>query len=126
MTSYVCANGYSISLANARASDNAINSTFKTAISNSRLVTLFLDGFNIVGNSGHKLFVGYDTVTYTEYSGRHAMVAYGYKEVTYKNSSGVIFRQDMYLNVMTGYSENAWIRISSDCTLDFAYVVGIS
>lgn len=128
LTSYVVGQGYTMTFDTGRGGNNAINAAFKTAIDSGWPVTLFLDGFNIVGNAGLQVYsaAGYDIVNFTEYGGAHVMTAYGYDIVSYFNSSNVMFRQDTYLNVNDGYGSISRIRINTNCTLDAAYITKVS
>ena len=119
--------GYNITYTDVRSGNNALTSGFKTAINNGRLVSLFLTDFNIVGIAGVQHFPNsnYDAVSLTQYSGSHVMVAYGYKEIEYRNAQNQVFRTDFYVAVNTGFSTNRLIRINDYCTLDAAWVTYI-
>ena len=122
--SYANARGYGIAISDTRAGNNSLKSSFKTSIRAGGLVALFLDTFNVTASMGVEHFNGYDLISLTQFSGCHVMVAYGYKEVTYLDEYGNVFRQDMYARVQTGY-ENGWIRINDFCTLDAAWLTHI-
>ena len=127
MGSYVTNQGLSMYTDTARAGNNALSSKFKDAIEEGHPVTLFLDGFNVMDMSGLQQHNGYHTVQFTEYAGRHIMVAYGYLEINYELANGDE-RTDMYVYVHTGFSGTAlnFIRINSHCTLDWAFITEIS
>jgi len=125
--SYVLSQNHTMSLDSVRANNNELRPSFKTAIANGQPVSLFLYGFNVMGMSGLRSFDGHDTVFFVQYSGAHVMLAYGYHIISYFDENNVMFRQDTYLFVNTGFGGTGdLMRINSHATLDEALVTHIS
>jgi len=108
---------------------NVLDQDYKEAIEDDgKLMTIFLDGFNIMSLGGVKSYEsqGYDTVAMEEYTGAHIMVAYGFYEISYFSAPNTMFRQDIYLIVHTGFGGLLGMtRITANCTLDDAYITHI-
>lgn len=108
---------------------NVLNQNYRAALQNGQLMTVFVDGFNILDgtNIQSNSSQGYDTVLMTQFTGAHAMAAYGYREISYYNAQNVMFRQDIYLSVVTGLGGLGLTRITNQPygTLDDIYITYI-
>lgn len=125
LTSYTAGKGRTMNITSVYNSSNSLSSSFKTAIKNGQLLSIFLDGFNL---SSLEFYTGYDKVLVSEYAGAHVMTAYGYYEVSYLNAQNVKFRTDTYLLVGTSYNMPATglLRINTNCTIDDAYITHVN
>jgi len=124
---YAMSRGLGFELGHIHRSDGTLRPSFFTAIHNNQPVSLFLNGFNIISNIGFNLNASHDIISFVEYAGRHIMVAYGYRILSYFDENDVMFRQDIYLNVHTAFSSipRAFIRINTHSTLETALVTHI-
>ena len=127
LASYVGGKGKSLAISDVSDTSSSLDPAYIAAINDNKLITLFLDGFNIIDNgAGFNTYNGYDIAKFTEYFGAHVMVAYGYKIVSYYDDQNYMFREDTYLYVGTSYNiGNALLRINTNCTIDEAYVTQV-
>jgi len=129
LNTYVTGKGRTFSSSSVMGSGGALlNSSYKTELKKDRLMTIFVDGFNIMDITNIKSYpsLGYDKVTMEKYSGAHVMAVYGYYELTYLDSGKNLLSKDIYLIVHTGFgSLLGMIRLTSQCTLDAAYITYI-
>ena len=128
MNSYVTGKGRTFTSSSLMSSGALNFSGCKTAIENDRkLLTIFADGFTFVGIEGNSASK-FDTLYTRVYQGAHTMAVFGWREVKYKNSSGVTFRTDRYLHVNNGLDGNHVLLYlnSSYTTVDACYITHIT
>lgn len=122
---YVERCGYTFEYENTMGSNGMLNDKYKAALQNGKLLSIFMNGFNI--SNGLGVYSGYDTINMDEYSGMHIMTAYGYYEVEYMNAEGIIFRKDTYLLANSGLSgQLKWVRLNNYATILDCYIISIS
>ncbi len=122
LKSYINSKGYEVSFQNVISSNTVNYAACKSAIDNNKVIVLFAQAGDIYSIISE---VGYDEISPAYIAGEHIMVAYGYKQIRYYNTSGV-FRTDTYLEVATGKSSPkiAFYKINPH-KLNAAYVVNI-
>jgi len=105
---------------------SAFTSDYRTAINSGKLLSVFMDGFNMC--LGVSQYSGYDIALITEYNGTHIMVVYGYADITYYDSNDNIIRVDNYLvthDCMTPML--TMVRLNNaHLTIDDCYITHIS
>lgn len=102
-------------------------SQYKTAIINGKLLTVFMDGFSIIDFGSFSTYNGYDKIYTYVNIGCHVMVAYGFLDVSYYNSSNQCFRKDTYLYVSSGYSipMQCLVKLNQYCIIDECYITDV-
>lgn len=121
---YVEGQGYNITMQDLVSGSSIDYSACKTAINNNKVIALLSDPGNIYDIGS---FDSYDGVSSYNVTSGHIMVACGYREISYYNASGTMFRNDKYLYISTGMNTLswAWYKINPH-NLNAAYVVSIS
>ena len=105
-------------------SGSALNySACKTAVDSNKIIVLFITPGNVYAISEGS---NYDAIGSYAINGNHIMIAFGYLQIKYYNSTG-LFRTDTYLEVATGRDApmKAYFRIDSS-NLEAAYIVNVS
>jgi len=113
-------------LQNVRGNDNWLIPIYKTYLQSNRLISVFLNSYNL----GHGVMTpqaGKDTINFTQYDGRHVVVAYGYAEISYFDSQNTMFREDTYLLVASGFvfPRLAWLRTNTNCIIEGAIAMKV-
>lgn len=124
LKSYVNGKGYSLNYQSVVSSGKLNYSTCKSAIDSNRVIALFVSAGDVYSiTTGAST----DTITPTNISGNHIMVAYGYQQIKYYNAAGTVFRTDTYLMVVTGRTapQMALYKINATNLLS-AYIINIS
>ena len=116
--------GYSVNMQNVVSGSNFDYATCKNAIDNNKVVALLAHAGDIYSMAEMST---YDIIASTTIAGSHIMVAYGYHNIKYYDKSGNLFRNDIYLDVATGFdaSQTALYKINPH-NLSAAYIVNIS
>lgn len=98
------------------------------ALKSGKLLTLFVNGFAIVGFGGLNSYDGYDEIGNIIVYGRHTVTAYGYQIIKYFDSSNNLIQEDSYLYVHTGFTSAGlgYIRLSKYATIEDAYIINIT
>ena len=78
-----------------------LSTSFFNNIRNGVPISLFMNDFNFSGITSNN---GHDMINMEVYAGRHIVVAYGYKIVSYFDVNNVIFREETFINIQTGYN----------------------
>lgn len=128
VSSYVSSRGRSVLFTKSMASIGQLNSSqYKTALQNDKLLSIFIDGFSIIDYDLLRTYDGYDVITTDISRGAHIMVAFGYLDISYYNSSNQCFRKDSYIHVNTGFSTPALalVKLNQHCVIDDCYVTEI-
>lgn len=123
LQTYFTNHGYTASFGSVT-SGGALNfSACKAALSSNQLLVLFTTPGDVYQISE---IANRDTLNPNTIAGNHIMIAYGYVEVYYYNSTG-LFRADNYLLVATGwdYPSTAYYKANST-NLQAAYVVNVA
>lgn len=123
LQAYFTNHGYTASFQSVKSGSTLNYNACKQAVDSNRIMVLFItpgDIYEIIESSNNDYIASYTI------SGNHIMIAYGYLQVKYYNSTG-LFRTDTYLEVATGSSAptKAYYRIDSS-NLEAAYIVNVS
>ncbi|MCH5156526.1 MAG: hypothetical protein J1G02_01460 [Clostridiales bacterium] len=120
---YFTNHGYTASFSSVKSGSTLNYSACKSAIDNNKLIVLFTTPGNVYSISEYS---NYDIVNSYTISGNHIMIAFGYLQMKYYNSTG-LFRTDTYLVVATGRSTPtlAYYKIDSS-NLESACIVNVS
>jgi hypothetical protein len=123
LTSYAASKGRTMTYQSSMTGSN-LNNTYKTALLDNKIVSIFVDGYNIISPGSFTTSQGADVLQIWIYGGAHIMVAYGFYEVKYFNSSNINFRTDNYLLVGTGFSQpgRGFLRLNQNVTIDDCFV----
>lgn len=121
LKSYVVDHGYNLEYTSLGTGNNFNYSTFKTGVNNNQPTVLFVQPSNIYSL---QTINGEDVLTFSNISGNHIMVAYGYYEVKYTLSNGT--RTDKYLRVATGFSGSSVALYKVGSYVNAAYKVTIN
>lgn len=123
LQTYFTNHGYTASFASVK-SGSALNySACKAAVDSNKIIVLFTTPGNIYAISEGS---NYDAIASYNISGNHIMIAFGYLQIKYYNSTG-LFRTDTYLEIATGRSSPilGYYKIDSS-NLESAYIVNVS
>lgn len=124
LKAYINNQGYSINMQNVVSGSSIDYQACKNAINNNKVIALLSHAGDVylLGE-----YSGHDIVTPVNIAGSHIMVAFGYYEINYYDSSNNLFRTDMYLYVATGLSthKTALYKVNPH-NLSSAYIVNIS
>ena len=71
--------------------------------------------------------VGHDIIKHSTYSGTHAMVVYGFKDIYYYDEDARLKQRDTFLYVSTGIGSLplAMVDITRLCTVDDIYITEV-
>lgn len=122
LTTYFNNHGYSLSFSSAISGSTLNFTTCRNAVDNNKVIVLFVTPGSIYDINQSP---GSDSIVSYNIDGNHIMIAYGYVQLKYYNSTG-LFRTDTYVHVVTGWGipTNAYYRIDSS-NLEAAYVVNV-
>lgn len=101
--------------------------TLKQQLKKDKVAVVFVNGYSIIDLSGLGAQSGQESYTYTVLTGRHAVLAYGYKEVYYYDAYNKLLACNLYLYVSTGSPSpsRALLSINAYTTIEDAYVVDV-
>lgn len=103
--------------------------TLKQQLKNGKVAVVFVNGYSFVDLSdlGGQPGAGQENYEYLVLSGRHAVLAYGYKETYYYDAYNKLIANNLFLYVSTGYQfpSNAYLSINAYTTIEDAYVVNV-
>lgn len=128
LKSYVASRGRTATTFRSMIGTDTLNLTAsKTALKDGKLLSVFVDGYNVIDFGQFRTFDKYDEIEASVFSGAHVMIAYGYLVVKYYNDSDVCFRTDKYLYVASGLSgvTLGLICMSRNTKLDDCYITNI-
>ncbi len=128
MTSYVKSKGRNIEISSIYSNSSLNRSAYMQALKADKLLTVFMDGFSIVGFGSLTTYDGYDTINSTVVKGLHTVAVYGYKNIRYYDASNRLIQEDNYLYVHTGFSTAtlAMIRLNKYITIEDGYIINIT
>ena len=123
LQTYFTNHGYSASFSSVKSGSTLNYSACKTAIDSNKVIVLFITPGSVYQISEEAT---YDVIGSYSIGGNHIMIAYGYLQIKYYNSTG-LFRTDTYLEVATGSDvpTKAYYKIGSS-NLEAAYVINVS
>lgn len=127
MKSYVSSKNRTASVTKAYGSSLDMSACID-ALESGKLLTLFVNGFAIVGFGGLNSYDGYDEIGNIIVKGRHTVTAYGYQIIKYYDSANRLIQEDSYLYVHTGFTSAGlgYIRLSKYATIEDAYIIDIT
>lgn len=128
MTSYVQSKGRNIEITSIYNNSSLNESAYRSALESGKLLTVFLDGFAIVGLAGVHTYDGYDKIGNTVVTGLHTVAAYGYVNVKYYDASDNLIQEDKYIYVNTGFASAGlgMIRLNKYTSVDDGYAINIT
>jgi len=98
---YIHARNFNTSIFPAYNGNYRLSTSFFNNIRNGIPISLFMNGYNFSGVTSNN---GHDIIDMSLHTGRHIMVAYGYKIIDYFDKNDVLFRQELFLNIQTGFN----------------------
>lgn len=123
LKAYINNHGYNINYQSVKSGNNLDFDSCRSAIDNNKVIALLANPGDI-----YDMTIGTNSDTIVSYniSGAHIMIAFGYRQIKYYNSSG-LFRTDTYLEVATGLTvlTTALYKINPH-NLSNAYIINIS
>lgn len=129
MNSYVSSRGRTLQMTKATGSYYNTNLEYlKSELQQEKLAVIFFDTFSLSAEGGPTIEeAGHDNVWYARYTGCHVMIAYGYQDINYYDSSNNLIRRDTYLYCSTGAvgMNIAAVCINRYCTVDDIYILNI-
>lgn len=124
LKAYINKQGYSVSMQNVVSGSSIDYQACKDALNNNKVIALLSHAGDIYELGEYS---GHDTVTSINIAGSHIMVAFGYYEINYYDSSSKLFRTDIYLEVATGLASRATALYKiNPHNLSSAYIVNVS
>ena len=129
INSYVTGKGHASNIVDATGNYCNTDLNFlKSQLEQEKMAVIFIDTFSITPLAGIQNNDGYDVITHYVYSGCHAMLVYGYKDIFYYNDSGTLISRDTYLYAATGYAGTSLglLNINNYCMVDDVYIVSIT
>ena len=123
MTKYAKRAGYTFSYSSCMSSGKFNYTTAKNKMKSGQPVALFLSGYNIGMIASYE---NYDSITYVLSDTNHAMVGFGYQDITYTYESGEQETVE-YIYVASGYHARqiGYFNINYNTKIDNAYAVSI-
>ena len=123
LKSYVNKQGYNIEYENVVSGRSVDYESCKTAFTNNKVIALLSDPDELYEISPEDTK---DNIRAYSFSDPHIMVAYGYVEIKYYNSTG-LFRTDIYFEVTSGLNvpKKAFYKINPH-NLTAAYIININ
>lgn len=99
-----------------------------TAVDEGKLVTVFVDGFSLLGMGGPTARDGYDEINSTIVVGRHTVTVFGYMLLEYYDAAGSLLQEDQYLYCHSGFASAGlgMIRLSKYTVVEDAYIIDIT
>ncbi len=123
LTDYCNEKGRNISFTSCMQSGQLNFTLAKQYINNGKPIALFVDTFTVASTADEQT---YENIHYFVANACHAMVGFGYNEITYTLSNGQT-RIDKYFDVATGLSmsDSGYFNINYYTQIDEAYAVNI-
>lgn len=123
MTTYANRAGYNFSYYSAMSGTSLNFSAVKTSMKNNRPVVLFMSGYNVAMMGEED---GYDSFAYVLSEANHAMVGFGYEDVTYTYSSGSQENyQFIYVASCLPARASGYFNVNYNTKINDAYSVSI-
>lgn len=128
MTSYVQSKGRNIEITSIYNNSSLNESAYRSTLESGKLLTVFLDGFFLLGLAGVDTCDGYDEILGTVVTGLHTVAVYGYRNIRYYDASNNLVQEDKYLYVNSGFSSAGlgMIRLNKYTTVDDGYAINIT
>lgn len=128
MTSYVQSKGRNIEITSIYHNSSLNESAYRSALEAGKLLTVFLDGFCLVGLAGIYTYDGYDEIGCTVVTGLHTVSAYGYRTTKYYDASDNLIRVEKYLLVNTGFASAGlgMVRLTKYTSVNDGYAINIT
>ena len=123
MKKYVNRAGYTFGYTSCMSGGKFNYSAAKSSMKSGQPVALFMSGYNVA-------FIGeyenYDSIAYSLSAANHAMVGFGYKDITYTYESGAQ-ETFQFVYVASGYSKRSvgYFNINYNTKINDAYAVNI-
>ena len=88
---------------------------------------IFLDTYSVTSFGDVVENVGHDIIEHTTFSGAHAMMVYGFKDIYYYDEDARLEQRDTFLYVSSGLDSTslALLDITRLCTVDDIYITEV-
>lgn len=128
MTSYVQNKGRSIEISGVYSKSSLNKPSYMAALEAGKLLTVFLNGFSIVDDSGIDTYNGYDTILNNKVIGYHCVAAYGYRNIRYYDSADNLIQEDNYILVHTGFTTAglSMVRLNKYTSVQDGYIINVT
>ena len=123
MKKYVNRAGYTFNYTSCMSGGKFNYSTAKSSMKNGQPVALFMSGYNVAEIAAKD---NYDNIAYSLSAANHAMVGFGYQDITYTYESGAQ-ETFQFVYVASGYSKSpdGYFNINYNTKINDAYAVNI-
>ena len=128
MKAYAASRGHDINLAQFTGSYHNINiEGLKKQLKAEKPAVIFLNTYSVTSFGDIVENVGHDIIEYSTFSGAHAMVVYGFKDIYYYDEDARLKQRDTFLYVSTGIGSLplAMIDITRLCIVDDIYITEV-
>ena len=128
MKAYAASRGHDINLTQFTGSYYNVNfEGLKKQLKAEKPAVIFLNTYSVTSFGDIVENVGHDIIEYSTFSGAHAMVVYGFKDIYYYDEDARLKQRDTFLYVSTGIGSLplAMIDITRLCTVDDIYITEV-
>ncbi len=128
MKAYAASRGHDINLTQFTGSYYNVNfEGLKKQLKAEKPAVIFLNTYSVTSFGDIVENVGHDIIEHSTYSGAHAMMVYGFKDVYYYDEYARLKQRDTFLYVSTGFGSLplAMIDITRLCTVDDIYITEV-
>ncbi len=128
MKAYTASRGHDINLMQVTGSYHNVNiEGLKKQLKAEKPAVIFLNTYSVTAFGGIEENVGHDIIKHSTYSGTHAMVVYGFKDIYYYDEDARLKQRDTFLYVSTGIGSLplAMVDITRLCTVDDIYITEV-
>lgn len=128
MKAYAASRGHDINLTQFTGSYHNINiEGLKKQLKAEKPAVIFLDTYSVTSFGDVVENVGHDIIEYSTFSGAHAMVVYGFKDIYYYDEDARLEQRDTFLYVSSGLDSTslALLDITRLCTVDDIYITEV-
>ena len=128
MKAYAASRGHDINLTQFTGSYYNVNfEGLKKQLKAEKPAVIFLNTYSVTSFGGIVENVGHDIIEHTTFSGAHAMMVYGFKDIYYYDEDARLKQRDTFLYVSTGIGSLplAMVDITRLCTVDDIYITEV-
>ena len=128
MKAYAASRGHVINLTQFTGSYYNVNfESLKKQLKAEKPAVIFLDTYSVTSFGDVVENVGHDIIEHTTFSGAHAMMVYGFKDIYYYDEDARLKQRDTFLYVSSGLDSIslALLDITRLCTVDDIYITEV-